>query len=158
MTQGGWDQSAFEFAKEAYRKGDSAGVIATSLREAGYNLSRNAVLGKLFRAGIATGNTAHKKTKRTLPRPTAFKHKNAGRPKAPTPITERKDELLIQYIGPIGTFPEKHCCQYTRDKIESRDWKMCGHPVREIESRWCADHAVICYNPPHKKRNEVADL
>lgn len=159
MVKKGWDDEAFKTAKSMYKDGDSAGVIEIALRKNGYNLSRSAIIGKLFRSKIVGGAIPLRPTKRVVKEPVARK---SFRATPLPPLPPRQDELLIQYIGPVGSFPPKGACRYTRDDPKKKDgegnviFQMCGRPVYHIERHWCAEHAAICFTPIRKKPEENA--
>lgn len=84
----GWDDHAFEVAKTMYHDGMSYGDIARVLSREGYTLTRNAVLGKLNRTGVANGSTMIKR--------------NDGRPKQPK---VPKAPMTIEFIKPSKPLP-----------------------------------------------------
>lgn len=167
MTKPGWDDEAIELAKAMYlNDGASHGNIARALGKLGYTLTRNAVLGKLYRLGISDGRTAVQRNDGApkAPRvPKAPQSIEVIKPAKPLPKITR-NERAIEYIGPIETTPAWGFCQYTRDDISKPGWQMCGHPaVVKGEGRfrtqtpWCEDHGRICHQPQQsKKRGEDA--
>lgn len=53
-----WTPEAVELARSRYRAGDPASAIARDLSERGFAVSRNAVLGKLYRLGELGGRVS----------------------------------------------------------------------------------------------------
>lgn len=147
-----WDDRSLELATNYYMDGLTYGQIKYELEKDGYYFTRNAVLGKLNRKGVADGRTSSSRSGGTAkstakPKPPIAKPMEVKKQKA-----QPKTEAQIQYIGPIDTTPAWGCCQYTRDDVQKHGWQMCGHPTETKGSGplktslpWCPDHAAICY-------------
>lgn len=159
----GWDDESFAVAKRMYLEdGASHGDISRALGRMGYTLSRNAVIGKMNRTGVADGRSVIQpkpKAQRVPKPPQAIETIKASKP-----LPKAVAEHAIQYVGPIDTTPAWGLCQYTRDDVMKPGWQMCGHPAEvkgtgrnACQTPWCESHGRICHQPQQSKKTAAKD-
>lgn len=142
-----WNDEQIDTLKKLAADGMSAKMIA---REIGGGLSRNAILGKLFRLGILLG--------RPKPKPRAAKGQNGhtvrkiagrfSRKREAAPEVERDPIMDL----PADTSPFAVAfmdarggqCRYPLGEPSSPDFKFCG---AWCEDSWCERHRRIVYRP-----------
>jgi hypothetical protein len=113
--------------RQLRQEGLSASQIALSL---GCYLTRNAIIGKCTRLGIAAPNVPRTRAVRA-PRT------RIALPKPPSLPKETLAEL--PFIGPVMDFPAASKCRYPRGDFATKDFQCCGHPVRAWSS-FCEFH------------------
>ena len=147
-----WTDEASDLAASLWRQGFTGGQIASALGERGVKVSRNSVLGKLFRMGLVGASTikrdtslvgkrncqrlrAQQKEARRLvacekPRPATVKAK----PQAVRPSVEA--EALNVPFGEL----QPYMCRAVTDPTRFAQ-RFCGH-VRADASPYCETHAA----------------
>lgn len=115
-------------------RGDSAGYIAEQV-----GISRCAVIGIVSRSGRSRTTVVDRGRRRarmvkTDPIKIRVNH-NAADLRKPAPAEEPEP------VGPLADFPPFGGCQFIRGPFVTGNWRMCGHPSRQVGSRWCAWHA-----------------
>lgn len=156
MNQTGWTDDRVESLKKLWIEGLSASQIAKQLG----GVTRNAVIGKVHRLGLAGRATPSRPAKRPRPasRPRiASSSQNAvARPRmAPAPYL-----ALVPHLEPLKaedgsvttvlTLSDSVCKWPIGDPTES-SFAFCG---RGAAGTYCADHAQLAFQPqqPRKKR------
>ena len=146
-----WTDEAADLAASLWREGFTGGQIASALGAHGVKVSRNSVLGKLFRMGLVGASTikrdtslvskrngrmrAQAKELRKLvacekPRPATVK----ARPQAVRPSVEA-EALNVPFVE-----LQPFMCRAVTDPTRFEQ-RFCGH-VRADASPYCETHAV----------------
>lgn len=164
------DKKRVALLEKLWAEGKSASQIAAML---GNGISRNAVLSKVHRSGLAgtavrnpnTSNVSRSQMQRTrakspFNRPVPFsapKPKTESPPRlAPVPFVagEDRDIPISQRKALVDLEPE-HCRWPIGDPREP-DFSFCGG-LKVIGLSYCAHHAARAYQPPEPKRKKVVD-
>lgn len=142
-----WTEDHIARLKMLWLEGRTAETIA---RELGPGISRSAVLGKVYRMGLAAQRVAPDKPR---PRPRlrpAWQsiHGQAGRAKK----TERRSEVLSA-LGPLSPSARgtrsiltvgRSDCRWPIGDPPAPEFSLCGRRVSR--GAYCADHAAIAYS------------
>lgn len=155
------DEARVEFLKQLWADGHSASICAERIkRRFGCCISRNAVISKIHRLGLAGRATwpQHEATKRAV---------NRRRKKAAKPVRFAvKKSPLAELLGlPLPEEPKDEIARTTivdreRDQCawvigEPRELKCCGAPIIPgLKSPYCLDHARRAYSLPTVERRE----
>lgn len=152
-----WTDEAVSILRKGWVEGMSANQIAKQIAAYGQgNFSRNAVIGKVHRLGMAG--------RATPSRPAVRKRRTyAPRPSVPrTPLTTNAairameqdaarnlpplaPRFTILTIGPAQ-------CRYGYGDPREDDFCLCG---RETQGdAFCADHAKLCYEPSKEREKK----
>ena len=140
-----WPQERTETAARLWLEGWSAGEIAAELK---CGLTRNAIIGKIHRLGLARPRRPGparsvrfaRAARERVVRITATKAKPM--PKEAPPLVEPLNVPIIE----IGAFQ----CRAVVDQSEWGAAKMCGHPTHGTGS-WCAAHAAMFFTLQDRK-------
>lgn len=146
----GWTSDHVDLAVRLWREGETASYIAAKL---GF-CTRNAVLGKLHRLGVAGRNfprrvTARAKLPKRKPPERRFVIANIRRAgktpvscaAAPAECAPARDPAGQPYV--ITNIKAGRCRFIARDPRESH-WCFCANPV-EGDAAYCPHHARLCY-------------
>ena len=161
-----WTNERTELLKQLWADGVSAGQIAIRLRD----VSRNAVIGKARRLGLAGRattsriRTARPRSKIALlpahsPKAQAQQSRFGNLPlkKAlATGTVVRLPPILPELFpgpdSPVGIGQLKDCmCAWPIGDPTKKDFRFCGRP-RTLVTPYCEHHAAVAYNPSVRKR------
>ncbi len=132
--------------RRMWRSGMSARQIAEALNERhGLTLTRNAVIGKLWRMGLrheARQDTQRRRRRRAVPTTRRQRHQPAPRPapaperkqSAPAPVPTRRGVTDIMRLKP-------GMCRWVDGDRSA--WVWCGAPTDG--GSWCEEHRAIVF-------------
>lgn len=146
LTPSPWTDERIETMKRLWNEGKSAAEIATLF---GSSFTRNAVIGKLHRAGLGReGLPVHR------PRPRKPRHPRPPREKIVRPPLEAFKEaapLPEPVIAPVPEGPPVFIetvagCRYAIGTIDGRH-HFCNRPVADPDLKllWCSFHYRAVY-------------
>jgi GcrA cell cycle regulator len=167
-----WTDERVEQLRQYWIDGKSASQIATLL---GHGLSRNAVIGKVHRLGMAC---RAKSPNSAAPRPrVSTPQQQAHRPGAPratlvahrvvrgatalalAPLTdaETEPEAYESVVLPMSlrvTIVElkEAMCRWPLGDPATPDFRYCGSPA--ASGPYCVHHGRLAYQPPQERRRE----
>ena len=116
-----WTPEHDAILKDEWEKGTPARQIAAMLTDRGFKQSKNGILGRAHRKGLA-----------------AHVNANKGRPRKPRPVIIRPD--FSRPLAPTG-------CRYIHGDAAGWQSKWCDAPVAEIDGSWCAKHQAKVFRP-----------
>lgn len=143
---------------EALMKLWSAGLSASQISKALGGVSRNAVIGKVHRLGLAGRATPSKPEHRTYVAPRPRKRASPQRPPAivrhppepaAAPIDSADAPAGLATVLTLGA----HMCKWPIGDPAREGFTFCGK--RKSEGSYCVEHARIAFQPAQngKKRN-----
>jgi len=165
-----WTDDRVEQLKQHWLEGLSASKIASLL---GDGLTRNAIIGKVHRLGLA-GRAKSPSSTPVRPRPVS--HAASHRPSAPRPpvaprIVRGATALAIASPAMVDPEPEtfesvvlpmslrvtivelkEAMCRWPLGDPSSPEFRYCGSPA--LGGPYCAHHAALAYQAPHERRRE----
>lgn len=137
-----WTDERTTLLRELWGNGESASRIARRLG----GVSRNAVIGKVFRLGLPRRHTATRDLPTRRPkRPPAPrklvvpKAKWTPEPPRPEPLAPLDPTLGVLRLSTFA-------CRYPIGDPAQPGFAFCGRTCDE-EKAYCCDHARICYVP-----------
>ena len=167
-----WTDERVEQLRQLWTDGKSASQIAALL---GHGLTRNAIIGKVHRLGLA-GRAKAPASAPARPRPSS-PQSGAHRPAAPraasavpravrgatalkiAPLTETEAEPEIHesVVVPMSlrvTIVElrEAMCRWPLGDPTCQDFRYCGSPV--AKGPYCAHHGRLAYQPVQDRRRE----
>ena len=165
-----WTDERIEALKHHWMEGKSASQIAGLL---GHGLSRNAVIGKVHRLGLA-GRAKSPGLASSRPRPSATASHRAAAPRlaaaqpritrgatalaiAPEALIEAEPEAFESVVVPMSlrvTIVElkEAMCRWPLGDPASSEFRYCGSPA--ASGPYCAYHGSLAYQPAHERRRE----
>jgi GcrA cell cycle regulator len=163
-----WTDERIEQLKHHWMEGKSASQIAGLL---GHGLSRNAVIGKVHRLGLA-GRAKSPGLASSRPRPSvshraAAPRLAAAQPRitrgatalaiAPEALIEAEPEAFESVVVPMSlrvTIVElkEAMCRWPLGDPASSEFRYCGSPA--ASGPYCAYHGSLAYQPAHDRRRE----
>jgi GcrA cell cycle regulator len=167
-----WTDEKVEQLRQHWLEGKSASQIATLL---GHGLTRNAVIGKVHRLGLAGRAKAPSSA---APRPRASSSQPAVHRAAPprtTPVGPRivRGATALAFAPRTETEPEPEpydsvvlpmslrvtivelkeaMCRWPLGDPASPDFRYCGSPI--AHGPYCAHHGRLAYQPAQDRRRE----
>lgn len=166
-----WTDERVEQLRQHWMEGKSASQIANLL---GHGLSRNAVIGKVHRLGLA-GRAKSPSSAASRPR-TASRQQGGQRPVPSRPMsvarsvrgatalaiaprleTEAEPEAYESVVLPMSlrvTIVElkEAMCRWPLGDPTSPDFRYCGSPA--ATGPYCAHHGRLAYQPAQDRRRE----
>ncbi|MBL8548765.1 MAG: GcrA cell cycle regulator [Hyphomonadaceae bacterium] len=152
----GWTEERVTLLKKLWTEGHSASQIAKQLG----GVTRNAVIGKVHRLGLAGRSTPSRPAKRPV---------RAARPRTPTaPNAPRirpatyTPPVLMPVLDPLrladGTFASvltlnESMCKWPIGNPDEAGFAFCARP--SCSGPYCADHARQAYQPSQARRRRV---
>ena len=167
-----WTDEKVERLKQHWMEGRSASQIASLL---GDGLTRNAVIGKVHRLGLAgrakSPNVGVARPRRPAP-PPAAQRAAARRLAAPAPrltrgatalavapeaLSEAEPEAFESVVVPMSlrvTIIElkEAMCRWPLGDPASSEFRYCGSPV--ASGPYCAYHGGLAYQPVQERRRD----
>lgn len=133
-----WTEEKIEQAKAAYAEGLSHRQIAARIGAP----SRNSVIGKLTRIGLAGphGSSPRKQGHHTGERVTRSTGPRQS-PRRTLTVKDREDALALEPLGPVAEFAPRGTCQFPYGDVAESDWRMCGRPGFP----WCEHHKAVVF-------------
>ena len=168
-----WTDERVELLKQHWLEGKSASQIASLL---GHGLSRNAIIGKVHRLGLA-GRAKSSNQGGSHPRQSAAKHapRRMAPPRPPSiapqivrganalaiaaqPLTEGEPETFESVVLPMSlrvTIVElkEAMCRWPLGDPTSPEFRYCGSPAAS-SGPYCAHHCGLAYQPAQDRRRE----
>jgi GcrA cell cycle regulator len=167
-----WTDERVELLKQHWQEGKSASQIANLL---GHGLSRNAIIGKVHRLGLAgrakSSNSGGSRARQSAPqhavRRVVSPRATIAGPRivrgatalalAPQPVTEAEPETFESVVLPMSlrvTIVElkEAMCRWPLGDPASPDFRYCGSPVSS--GPYCAHHCGLAYQPVQDRRRD----
>lgn len=152
-----WNDDNTKTTVEMWKGGASAQLIANRIG----NPSRNSVIGKLHRLGLAQGDKAGQKSvtyvRRSPARPPKPRVSTiTGRLSYQGPPKPRPEPLPPVHVDDVARVSavadlEPHHCRYPIGDPQSPDFGFCGHAAMP-GSVYCQGHHARCWHPATPKR------
>lgn len=160
---GVWTTERVELLKKLWKDGDSAAQIAGALSTIDSPISRNSVLGKVFRLGLPTHHTIPLAGRKAIRKEKAA----TTRKRAIDPVAVAEVVRFIEAPKPavIDTVRQPksldltlmelfdHNCRYAVSG-EKQHMLFCGNAV-DTGSRYCAYHHKLCHGHGTKSERLV---
>ncbi|WP_026607353.1 GcrA family cell cycle regulator [Methylocapsa acidiphila] len=167
-----WTDERIDLLQKLWLQGMSASRIASELAN---GLTRNAVIGKVYRLGLS-GRT--KVTAATSPSPRPQQQKSQPRPQnprpaapmvqgntalalAPTPLPAQAPspapsrDVVVQMNEPVTIMElRESMCRWPMGDPTGLEFRYCGARKPPGEGPYCAHHARIAYVPQQDRRRE----
>lgn len=145
-----WTQERMDYAKARWIEGASATIIAHELPG---TLTRNAVIGALYRAGAPHRKSPNVKPAATVQKP---KGKRTSRTSAikPESVKHKPVKVTADPLAPLHTMLadlEPGMCKTVASTQEWGRPTYCGHPVTHEGASYCAGCAARFYVTIEKK-------
>lgn len=134
-TTHAWTQERTEALSQLWVEGLSGTEIASELG----GITRNAVIGKIHRLGLAGRVYVSRKAERVAPRRSKLVRKRKKALPMPKEPPQPCEPLNVS-IRDVGAFQ----CRAITDASEWGNAKCCGHETREGES-FCSFHQALYY-------------
>jgi GcrA cell cycle regulator len=167
-----WTDERVEQLKLHWTEGKTASQIASLL---GQGVSRNAVIGKVHRLGLAgrakTPNTGGARPRRPAPSPTAHRaaalRLTQAAPRitrgatalaiAPAAISEADPHIFESVVVPMSlrvTIVElnESMCRWPLGDPATSEFRYCGSPA--ASGPYCAYHGGLAHQPAQERRRE----
>jgi len=146
MTQANWTDERVEQLKNLWTEGLSASQIARALG----GVTRNAVIGKVHRLGLA-GRASPSRVER--PRITSTPRVSIRAHVPPTPIIE-EDPLTLDdgNYATVLTINDRMCRWPIGDPSDN-EFHFCGRKPK-VGSPYCEAHARKAYQPQQQQRRD----
>jgi len=144
----GWTDERVEQLKALWGEGLSASQIARVLG----SVTRNAVIGKVHRLGLA-GRAGPARAER--PR-SAVSRKSVVHVAAPAPQIVEEDPIVLEdgHFATVLTVNDRMCRWPIGDPSET-EFHFCGHKPK-LGSPYCEAHARKAYQPQPQRRDRRA--
>jgi GcrA cell cycle regulator len=140
-----WTEDRIEQLKSLWTEGQSASAIATTLGE----VSRNAVIGKVHRLGLAgrpKTSTPHPSRRRSTPTRRRRTVRSSGR--LPTALRKNVYFRLLE-LGPAPQIPvtiatlTAGTCHWPEGNPKAPGFHFCGRPTSSPLGPYCKIHMLI---------------
>jgi hypothetical protein len=130
----------------------SSSQVVALMRQHGYELTRNTIIGVINRKVKSGGAMRTKNPPHSIhPSESGRKIKQVKarcKPMAmPAPLPDAPKP-----IGPIEDIPISGC-QYLDGDVSKGGWRMCGHPAHKPGSPWCTYHYRRMNQPGSRQVN-----
>ena len=151
----GWTDERVALLRKLWAEGHSASQIAKQVG----GVTRNAVIGKVHRLGLAGRATPSRPTKRPV-RQRQHRSPMQAAPRVRHPIysppvlTVVLDPLRME-DGSVATVltVKDDMCKFPIGDPPDADFAFCGRP--SCVGPYCMDHARLAYQPSYAKRRRV---
>jgi GcrA cell cycle regulator len=167
-----WTDERIEQLKQHWMEGKSASQIASLL---GNGVSRNAVIGKVHRLGLASRakspNSGGSRSRRAAPSPAVHRvaaaRLTSAAPRitrgatalaiAPEALAEDDPRIFESVVVPMSlrvTIIElkEAMCRWPLGDPTSSEFRYCGSPA--ASGPYCAYHGGLAYQPAQERRRE----
>ena len=162
-----WTDERVELLRQHWIEGKSASQIAGLL---GHGLTRNAVIGKVHRLGLAgrakAPSSAAPRPRQApqqriaTPRPAAaprMVHGATALAVSPLTVTDEEAEAFESVVLPMSLRVtivdlKEAMCRWPLGDPTSPDFRYCGSP--SMDGPYCAHHSRLAYQPAHDRRRE----
>lgn len=167
-----WTEERIELLRKLWLDGMSASRIASELAN---GLTRNAVIGKVYRLGLSgrtkpSGMVESTPKIRDRPAPRATHAVPASVPLVqgntalafdPTPaeaaVPDVAEEVVVAFVEPVTIVElRESMCRWPIGDPGSAEFRFCGAAKRIGAGPYCAHHAGIAYQPQHDRRRVKA--
>jgi GcrA cell cycle regulator len=167
-----WTDERIELLRKLWLDGMSASRIASELSN---GLTRNAVIGKVYRLGLsgrtkATGVIEAKPKVRVKPAQqeavvvspaTVIVHGNTALAFCPAPVEapapDPTESVVVAFAEPVTIVDlRESMCRWPIGDPGSTEFRFCGAAKRVGAGPYCAHHAGIAYQPQHDRRRVKA--
>jgi GcrA cell cycle regulator len=152
MTASAWTQDRIDRLKRLWKEGQTAEQIAKDLAN---GISRNAVLGKVYRMGLSAGRVAAPpKARPGVSPPSTSRVAIPAAPIIAAPAlgeTPPGANLPVDRPQPPETgrasllSVRRHECRWPLGEPGSQAFSLCGQPA--VRGAYCGPHARIAYRP-----------
>ena len=144
----GWTDERVEHLKALWTEGLSASQIARVLG----GVTRNAVIGKVHRLGLA-GRAGPARSER----PRNISNKSVVRVAAPAPEIAEEDPITLDdgQFATVLTINDRMCRWPIGDPAEN-EFHFCGRKPKS-GTPYCEAHARKAYQPPAARQRRVAN-
>lgn len=148
-----WPPEAVDRLQEYWRRGLSASQCARAINEEfGTRLSRNAVIGKAHRLGLARRGHNGARPRAAGPKPRQFKRRPSNparsavpaQPPAIASVAALESEPSPQSVTPAELLP--HHCRWPLGDPRLPGFRFCGER-RADHLPYCIIHARLAYRP-----------
>ena len=146
-----WTDEKVAVLRQYWGSGKSASEIAEIIG----GMSRNAVIGKAHRLGLA-GRPSPIKERRAKPKPAVLTSSGpapASTQAAPRPPVDNVVELQPGGGATILSLTER-MCRWPHGDPKKPGFRFCGKPSADGTS-YCAEHLKQAYQPPQPKRRDT---
>jgi GcrA cell cycle regulator len=161
----GWTQDREDLLKKLHGEGLSASQIAVRITATGFDVTRNAVIGKANRMGLTGGDKPRRSTR--SPR----KRQPKGGNSINMVFGGRKSAKLFLEAEPFTPGPELVIPEAERRGIDGLTDDQCRWPIGDPQHAdfhfcngvqvpglpYCEHHARRAYQPPQARRREAAN-
>jgi GcrA cell cycle regulator len=149
MTQANWTDDRVDQLKSLWTEGLSASQIARALG----GVTRNAVIGKVHRLGLAGRTTPARNERPRLP---SAPRVNV-RPRIPAPPIVEEEPLTLEdgNFATVLTITE-HMCRWPIGDPADGEFHFCGRKTKP-GSPYCEAHARMAYQPQQQRRDKDKD-
>lgn len=151
----GWTDERVALLKKLWAEGHSASQIAKQIG----NVTRNAVIGKVHRLGLAGRSTPSRPAKR----PARPRQQRTMLPSAPRPRPNAYTPPVLTVVLEPLRFADgstatvltlrDDMCKFPIGNPDEADFAFCGRV--SCHGPYCTDHARVAYQPSHAKRRRV---
>jgi GcrA cell cycle regulator len=163
-----WTDERVELLRQLWLDGRSASQISAQL---GHGVTRNAVIGKVHRLGLAgrakaptsTASPPRAAAPRMSPRPASSSARTAVRgatalalasePALDTRPVFQEEDVVIPMSLRVSIIDLKEAmCRWPLGDPTSADFRYCGSPA--ANGPYCAHHGKLAYQPVQDRRRE----
>jgi GcrA cell cycle regulator len=164
-TSSGWDDDREALLRKLHSEGLSASQIAVRICVTGFEVTRNAVIGKANRMGLTGGDKPRRSSRSPRKR----------KPKSGNSINmvfgaSRKSAKLFLDAEPFTPGPELVIPLHERKTIATLEENDCRWPIGDPQHAdfhfcgkakvpglvYCPHHAMRAYQPPEVRRKRIA--
>jgi len=144
-----WTEEKVTVLRQYWGSGKSASEIAEMIG----GMSRNAVIGKAHRLGLA-GRPSPIKEKKARPKPAAVLTAAPATPRARPPVAAANVVELQPGGGATILSLTERMCRWPHGDPKKPGFRFCGKSATP-GGPYCADHLRMAYQPPAPKRRDV---
>ncbi len=152
MIGPGWTDERVERLKTLWAEGKSCSEIAKDLRW----VTRNAVIGKISRLGLARGDSAdaaaaysRRAAKLSKPKPEATPPKPVRVfrpvPTEPGPLVAAVEAIAAGVGAVVLMDLKREHCRFPVGAAAGAEQLFCGRPREHDETAWCSHHRAIAH-------------